>query len=272
MRPSTPSAATARTWSSEPMPPDAITGTPAARAATARGRSGARPGPVPPDVAVDERRGAEGGEARREIGRRERGRLGPARDAEPPVARVEPDRDATGMRPADGGREVGILDRDGAEDGARGACGEHGVDRGRVAEPAAHLHRDVDGGADRTDEVGLRGPSGARAVEVDDVEPARARGGEPARHRDRIVAVDRLAVEGALPEADAAAAAQVERRIDRHAPRTTPTKLSSMRSPTCWLFSGWNWQAKTLSRTTLDANSSPYGVVVATTPASRGTG
>src|SRR6185369_3639302 len=184
--------------------------------------------PVAPDVGVDERRYAERGEARGEVGRGERGRLRPARDAEPPVARIEADRDATGMRPADGGREVGGLDRDRAEHGARGAGGEHRIDRRRVAEPAAHLHR--------------------------------------------IVAVDGLAVEGALPETHAAAAAQVERRIDRHAPRTTPTKLSSSRSPTCWLFSGWNWQANTLSRTTLDANSWPYGVVVATTSASRGTG
>src|SRR5438034_719513 len=86
--------------------------------------------------------------------------------------------------------------------------------------------------------VRLHRPSGARAVEVDDVQPACTRRLEAARHRDRVVAVHGLALESALEEPDAAAAAEVDRGIDDHA--SWRTKLSSNRRPTCWLFSGWN--------------------------------
>src|SRR5436309_908793 len=136
MTPATPSAATARTWSRAPMPPEAITGTPPAALATARVRGDARRG-------------------------------------------------------ADGGHKIG-------------------------------LHR----------------PPGARAVQVDDVEPACPRGREAARHRDRVVAVHRLALEGPLEQSDATAAAEIDRGVDDHA--SWRTKLSSSRRPTCWLFSGWN--------------------------------
>src|SRR5438094_253567 len=68
--------------------------------------------------------------------------------------------------------------------------------------------------------------------------PARPRGREAARHRDRVVAVHRLALEGALEQSDTAAAAEIDRGVDDHASRRT--KLSSSRRPTCWLFSGWN--------------------------------
>src|SRR5438445_82320 len=107
-----------------------------------------------------------------------------------------------------------------------------------ATEPAAHLHGDAHRGADGGHQVGLHRPPGARAVQVDDVEPARPRGREAARHRDRVVAVHRLALEGALEQSDTAAAAEIDRGVDDHASRRT--KLSSSRRPTCWLFSGWN--------------------------------
>ena len=58
-----------------------------------------------------------------------------------------------------------------------------------------------------------RGP-GPRAVEVDDVEPARPGRRERPRDRGRIVGERRLAREVALLEADHAAAAKVDRRQD----------------------------------------------------------
>src|SRR5207247_2073362 len=190
--------------------------------------------------------------------RRRRRRLrarGPARDAQPAVARVETDRDPAGMRATDRGGPLGIRDRERAEHRARRARGERRLHRRPVAEPAAHLHGDAHRGADGSHQVGLHRPPGARAIQVDDVEPARARRLEATSDRHRIVAVHRLAVESALEEPHAAAAAEIDRGIDDHA--SWRTKLSSSRRPTCWLFSGWNWQAKTLSRTTLDANSGP---------------
>src|SRR5947199_255944 len=122
--------------------------------------------------------------------------------------------------------------------GAGRAGGGRRSHRRRVAGPAAHLHGDAHRGADGGDQVRLHRPSGARAVEVDDVQPARTRRLEAARHRDRVVAVHGLALESALEESDAAAAAEVDRGIDDHA--SWRTKLSSNRRPTCWLFSGWN--------------------------------
>src|SRR5262245_26186991 len=173
------------------------------------------------------------------------------------------------------GTQRRIAHRHGPEDRTRRARRQHGVDRGPVAQAATDLHGNLHRGADGGHQLRLHRTAGARAVQVDDVQPARARRREAARHRHRVVAVDRLAIVGALQEADAAPAAQVDGGVDGHAsprPRTTPTKFSSRPSPTCWLFSGWNWQAKMLSRATLEANSGPYGVVVATTDGSAGTG
>src|SRR5438093_9110589 len=40
-------------------------------------------------------------------------------------------------------------------------------------------------------------------------------------------------------------------------PHERPPKLRMIRSPSLWLFSGWNWQAKMLSRATLETNGRP---------------
>ena len=60
--------------------------------------------------------------------------------------------------------------------------------------------------------------AGARGVEVDDVDPLRARGFELAGDAHRVVVVDGLGVEVALVQADAVAVPQVDRR---EAGRTT---------------------------------------------------
>src|SRR5207244_1869249 len=142
--PSAPSAATARRWSSEPIPPEAITGRPAARATA---RVPARSGP-----------------------------------SSVPSRSTSVYTTATAPMPA--------------------------------AQPAAHRDRDRRRPADPPHQRRLHRPAGARAVEVDDVQPLRPRRGPRAGDRDRIVAVDGLPVERALQEPDAAAAAQVDGRID----------------------------------------------------------
>jgi hypothetical protein len=96
-----------------------------------------------------------------------------------------------GKRRAEPLAEIGVADGDRPDDRARGAGVEHGADGRLVAEPAADLHRHVDGAADARDDVGLHGRARACAVEVDDVEPARAVVPPAARHRDGVVAVDR---------------------------------------------------------------------------------
>src|SRR5690606_31139597 len=46
-------------------------------------------------------------------------------------------------------------------------------------------------------------------------------------------------------------------------------KFLSNCSPACWLFSGWNWTAKTFSFCTAAANGRPYWQTPATAPSSR---
>src|SRR4029077_2259082 len=110
--------------------------------------------------------------------------------------------------------------------------------------PAPHLHGDADGRADGRHPRSLHGAAGARAVEVHDVDPARPERLPAPRDADRVVAVDRLAGEIALREAHAAAAAEVDGRVDDHArAATVRTNPRSRLSPTRWLFSGWKTPA-----------------------------
>ena len=55
------------------------------------------------------------------------------------------------------------------------------------------------------------------SVEIDDVDPARARRGEGRRCLGRVIAVDVFAAEVALAKPDDAAASKVDRREDREA-------------------------------------------------------
>ncbi len=109
----------------------------------------------------------------------------------------------------------------------------------------------------------------ARAVEVDDVQLARAGLHPPARGVERIGVVHRALVELALGEAHGLALEDVDGRQQDHArtpaaPAHTATKLSSMRSPFREDFSGWNWTPNTDPRPTIVAKRSPYSVVPTT--------
>ena len=108
---------------------------------------------------------------------------------------------------------AGIREGGRPDDGPRRARPEHLVDRRVVAQPAGHLDARPlpHPGDDRRDQVELAGRRIARAVEVDDVEPSRPLVDEARGDRDRVVAVDRLAVEVAADEPHDAAAAQVDR-------------------------------------------------------------
>ena len=59
---------------------------------------------------------------------------------------------------------------------------------------------------------GLDREPGSSAIEIDDVDPVRAGPGERVDHRDRVVAVHRLAGEVPLDEPNHPSAAQVDRR------------------------------------------------------------
>ena len=137
------------------------------------------------------------------------------RDVAP--TRVEADRDVTGMDRAQLVDELGALHRGGADDHARDAGaeqGSRGLDR---AHAAAGLHLATHCGTDRFDGADVGGHARTRGVEVDHVDPLRARGFEVARHRDGIVAVDGLGVVVAAEEADDLAVTDVDRGIQLEA-------------------------------------------------------
>ena len=99
-----------------------------------------------------------------------------------------------------------------------------------------------------------------RAVEIDDVQRARAGGDERAGARDRIVVVLRFARGVAALEAHASAAAQIDRRDEqqrRASGARAPGNCRAARPPVRWLFSGWNCVAITLSRATIAAKRPP---------------
>src|SRR5262249_31760631 len=89
-----------------------------------------------------------------------------------------------------------------------------------------------------------------RSVEIHDVQPVSALLHPFHCHFNRV-AVDGHIVLDALFEPHRFAAKDVDRRINLH----SRAKLSSRRSPMCWLFSGWNCVAQTFLAWTMAGNS-----------------
>ena len=158
--------------------------------------------------------------------------------------------------------ERGILERRGAEHHPLDARVEQCLGSGIVTHASPGLHGHVDRRRDRTDHRTVHRLTGARRVEVDDVDPRRAGCGEGTRLRDGIVAVHRLAVVVTLVEPHTAATEQVDGGIQVHLVRsaasgpapghaaTERTKLSRICKPVAPDFSGWNCMATTWSRCT----------------------
>ena len=119
-------------------------------------------------------------------------------------------------------------------------------DRLRAADAAAQLHPHVRGGEDRVHRGLIARGAGESAVEIDDVEPTRAGGGETPRLRRRIVVEHGRRAHLAAHQADAAPVLQIdggEKDHGRH-----PRKFASTARPVAWLFSGWNCTPARLSR------------------------
>ncbi len=154
-----------------------------------------------------------------------------------------------GKAPARLAHQRRIAQRRGAEDDARDAAVEPGLDRSPGADAAAELHRDRDGGEDRLDRRAVDRLAGERAVEIDDVQPARSR---PRRRR-------RACSAGSSLKTVAWPMSPWRRRTHRPSFRSmagkrimaaTPRKLAISRKPGAWLFSGWNCVPTMLSRPT----------------------
>src|SRR5262249_61864546 len=109
--------------------------------------------------------------------------------------------------------------------------------------------------------AGRAGVPGSAAGEVVAVREGRARRDPRVRGFERIVVVRRRVLEAALHEADGLAVHDVDRRVEDHATATRAAKLRSRRSPSRDDFSGWNWVAITLPRSTTETKRSPYSLV-----------
>ena len=138
----------------EATPPEAITGTATARASAAvAGDVRARPSPRRGRCRCRRSRPRPRPRTRRARSTRvDVGRLGPALDRDPAVARVDADRDPPGMRARRRPHQAGVAQRGGAEDHPRDARAPASASMRRaVADAAAELHRHRDRGEDRLD-------------------------------------------------------------------------------------------------------------------------
>ena len=123
------------------------------------------------------------------------------------------------------------------------------------ADAAAQLHVERGRAQDRLDRGAVARLAGERAVEIDDVEPARARSSEALRLGRRIVVEHGRGAHLAAHQAHAAPVLQVDRGIEDHGRQ--PRKLAMRRRPAPWLFSGWNCTPATLPRATAAATAPP---------------
>src|SRR5207245_4419620 len=155
--------------------------------------------------------------------------------------------------------ELGIADRRRPDDDARGAGLGERLSGVEVADPAARLDLHGEAVRDGADVVEVLRRAGARAVEIDDVEPFGAFGDElpgrlERRRRDLL-----RGLEVAPRHADGLTLIDVDRRVEDHRiraarpPRDHPPTESATarrtRSPVAPGFSGWTRTPTTFSCT-----------------------
>ena len=115
-------------------------------------------------------------------------------------------------------QEARVLDRGGADDHVAQAVVDVALDGVEVADAAAELHRDVvaDLPQDRLDRRVVLRLAGEGAVQVDQVQAARAGLDPLARHGGRVFAEDGGLVHVALLEANAVAVLEIDRGNEEH--------------------------------------------------------
>ncbi len=200
---------------------------------------------VAPDVGVEHRARARAGDRQADVGGVGRGLLGPALDGD--LARARVDRDHQPLRPARAGRldHGRILHRRGAEDDVPDAQ----LEEARAVVERSHAAAGLDRNAGRVDDplqgrlvVDARvGATRERGVEIDDVNPRRARRREARRHLPGGAVVDLGALAAPLLEAHRRAAQQIDGRKDLHVFALTfyaEAKPRRRAKPAAWLFSG----------------------------------
>src|SRR5438477_3687203 len=175
------------------------------------------------------------------------------------------------MPPRQAPDQSGVLQGSGAHDHPGQSQLEQGLGREVVTDPAAVLNGDTDGLHDGGDDLAVGRPAGTCRVEVHDVQPRGARARELTGDRDGVTPVDGLAGVVALHQTDATSlpevygGIEVQRRRQPRPPspgshRTSPhtsAKLRSSPRPVPPDFSGWNWVAQTLPRSTAATTGPP---------------
>ncbi len=228
-------------------PPEAMTGTPHARA---NSPVAARFTPVCiPSRSMSVKMNPAAPAAAR---RRPRSTAGVSLTSAHPRTATRPSRASipTRIRPGWLRREAlhqgGVLQGRGAEDREVDPLPQEALRRGRVADAASQFQGHSHGPADRPHGLEVFRPPGEGSVQVHHVDAAGPLGLPPGRHGARVVGVDRVVLHAALPQAHAPPPLEVDRRDDDHAPPSPRTRSQNPRSsasPTRWLFSGWNWLA-----------------------------
>ena len=171
------------------------------------------------------------------------------------VARIEPDDDAAGKRAGGLLHQRRIAHGGGADDDARHALPEPGLDGGAVADAAAELHRDLHRGENALDRRGVHRPSGKGAIEIDQMEILKALRRKNARLLGRVAIEHRRPRHVALFQANGEPVFEVDRGKEDHGFHFRKFAISAR--PSFWLFSGWNWVPTMLSRATNAVTAPP---------------
>ena len=173
------------------------------------------------------------------------------------VADVEGQADLLGAVFLEPGLHLGgLFHRGAADDDAVDAIAQQVVDHRRRAHAATHL--DVQGAlrGEADDDAAIGEPAVLGAVEIHDVQPARAQRAIALQQLVRLEVVARLGVEIALEQAHAAAAAQIDGGDEDHGFGLF-RKFARMRAPTTPERSGWNCVPQKLSRRATAVNAAP---------------
>ena len=161
--------------------------------------------------------------------------------------------------------EVDVAERRGADDHALGAGPQRLADRRQAAQPAAVLDRHAGLARDPAQVLDRARLAGAGAVEVDDVEEARARL-DPRLGRRRAGRRGRRSGPRSGPRRGARPCRRGCRWRDRGSRRRSSRAARGRRGED---FSGWNWTPATFSRSTIEAKRSPYSPSPTTSPPRR---
>ena len=203
-----------RTSSSEPTPPEAITGIAHRARERLRWRRGSGPSPVPSRAMSVWISAATPASSKRRASVSASVSLVSSQPetATRPSRASMPDRDAAREAARGAPHQLGVAQRGGAEHDAVRRRARATPRRGERADAAAELERHaLRGREDRAHRVGVAGPAELRAVEVHHVEAAERVRGEARGDRGRVGVVDGRGVVAALHEPHAVAAEQVDR-------------------------------------------------------------